>query len=86
MACLNTHAGQRGVVRILVRSADEKRSVRNFVDAFLLDEPRLKPMVKRMMPEKVILHGGISLVIDSNDVRLATGQGRHRHDRLGPAG
>jgi hypothetical protein len=37
----------------------------------LLDEPRLKKMVKRMTPDAIHLHGGIAITVDTNDVRLA---------------
>ena len=54
-----------------MKSSEEKRQVRNYWDAFVLDQPKLKAMVRKAMPEVIHLHGGLSLVVDMNDVRLA---------------
>ena len=70
LAALNVNEGQRGVVRILVQSAEQRREVINFLTAFLTDEPRLKRLLKRSTPDTFFLNGGISIVVDANAVRL----------------
>lgn len=70
LAALNVNEGQRGVVRILVQSAEQKREVINFLTAFLSDEPRLKRLLKRATPDTFHLHGNVSIHVDANSARL----------------
>ena len=81
LAALNVNEGQRGVVRILVQSAEQKREVINFLTAFLSDEPRLKRLLKRATPDTFLLHGNISIHVDANSARL--GKDVISSDRLG---
>ena len=55
VAALNAADGAKGTIRILVQTAEQKRLTRNYLDAFLLDQPRLAPMVRKMAPELISL-------------------------------
>jgi hypothetical protein len=72
LAAPNSPEGAKGKVRILVVTNEDKRLVKNFLDAFLSDVPALKRMVRKVAQDgSVFLHGGVSIVIDTNEARLA---------------
>ena len=69
LTALNADEGAKGIIRILAKSAEDKRLIRCYLDA-MLDQPKLKAMVKRSQPEQISLHGGLRIVIDLNEARL----------------
>jgi hypothetical protein len=71
LAALNTD-GKRGQIRVLVANSDDRRCVRNFLESFATEQPRLKQLVKRITPDAIKLNGGVDIVIDQNEARLAT--------------
>jgi hypothetical protein len=72
LAALNSPEGAKGKVRILVITNEDKRLVKNYLDAFLHDVPALKRMVRKVAQDGTVsLHGGVSIVIDTNEARLA---------------
>jgi hypothetical protein len=68
LAALNSPEGAKGKVRILVVTNEDKRLVKNFLDAFLSDVPALKRMVRKVAQDgSVFFHGGVSIGIDTNE-------------------
>jgi hypothetical protein len=72
LAALNSPEGSKGKIRILVTNIEDRRLTKNFLDAFLSDVPALKRMVRKVSQDgSVLLHGGVTIVIDMNEARLA---------------
>ena len=71
LAAVNAPKGTKGVIRIVVTTAEEKRLTRCYIEA-MLAEPRLKGTVKRMAPDAIHLHGGLRIELDLNGVRLVS--------------
>jgi hypothetical protein len=70
VAAINTN-DEKGTVRVLVQNVEQKRLVRSYWEAFFADEPRLRPLLRKVMPDSIKLNGGVELIVDQNEARLA---------------